>query len=73
MFKLSVFWERAFYLLTYLAQGVSFLHPRGYAIMHIKHHQHSDSIDDPHSPTNNKNLITMMLNTYEKYTDSIED
>ncbi len=71
MFTLSPFWERFFYFMTFLSQGVSFLHPRGYAIMHIKHHQNSDTENDPHSPQNYKNIVSMMLSTYEKYKNSI--
>ena len=33
-FTMSPGWERFFYLFTYVAQGSSFLNPRGYAILH---------------------------------------
>ena len=32
MFTMSQGWERFFHLLTYVSQGPSYLHPRGYAI-----------------------------------------
>ena len=43
MFTMNPFWEKAFYLLTYTAQGSSFLSPRAYAILHRMHHAFSDT------------------------------
>ena len=60
-------WERFFYLCTYVTQGSSFLSPRGYAILHRMHHAYSDTPEDPHSPTNYKDVATMMLATKKKY------
>ena len=34
MFIMSTFWERLFILLSYLAQGSSYLSPRAYGILH---------------------------------------
>lgn len=51
-FTMSKFWERFFFLLTYLLQGPSFLNPKAYAILHLEHHAHSDTKGDPHSPLN---------------------
>src|ERR1700738_1977805 len=59
MFTMSKGWERFFYLCTYVAQGSSFLSPRGYAILHRMHHAYSDTPQDPHSPTNYKDVATM--------------
>lgn len=72
MFKMSKFWERFFYFLTYLAQGPSFLNPSSYSIMHQRHHAHSDTKDDPHSPTNSDSIWEMMLKTYKQYKDLIK-
>ncbi len=44
--------ERIFFLLTYVSQGSSFLDPKAYAIIHLEHHAHSDTGQDPHSPLN---------------------
>lgn len=67
MFHMSSFWEKFFYLLTYIAQGASFLNPRSYSVMHQRHHAHSDTHKDPHSPTNHGNVVSMMIATYNEY------
>ncbi|MBD3169795.1 MAG: acyl-CoA desaturase [candidate division Zixibacteria bacterium] len=67
MFTMSRFWERVFFVFTWLAQGSSFLIPRAYAIMHRRHHQYSDTDKDPHSPYNYSNVISMMIATYREY------
>ena len=72
MFKMSFFWERFFYFLTYLSQGPSFLNPTSYSIMHQRHHAHSDTDKDPHSPHHNDSMWSMMLNTYHEYKDLIK-
>jgi stearoyl-CoA desaturase (delta-9 desaturase) len=67
MFTMKKGWERFFHLLTYLAQGPSFLDPRGYAILHRQHHAFSDTPQDPHSPRNFPNVVRMMLHTKRRY------
>lgn len=67
MFKMNKFWERGFYLLTYLAQGASFLNPSSYSVLHQRHHAYSDTQNDPHSPHHSKNIWKMMLETFEEY------
>ena len=69
MFTMSKGWERFFHLMTYCAQGPSYLHPRGYAILHRMHHAFSDTERDPHSPRNSTNVFTMMWKTKETYDD----
>ncbi|MDF3065535.1 MAG: Fatty acid desaturase [Polyangiaceae bacterium] len=66
-FTMSKGWERFFFLCTYVAQGSSFLSPRGYAILHRMHHAFSDTEKDPHSPLFYKNVFTMMLATKKRY------
>jgi stearoyl-CoA desaturase (delta-9 desaturase) len=66
-FELSKPMERVFHLMTYLAQGASYLSPRGYAILHRMHHAYSDTPKDPHSPTNFTNVFTMMWATKHRY------
>jgi stearoyl-CoA desaturase (Delta-9 desaturase) len=68
-FTMSKGWERFFYLLTYLSQGASFLHPRAYAILHRMHHAYSDTERDPHSPVFHRNVLTMMWHTKHRYDD----
>jgi stearoyl-CoA desaturase (delta-9 desaturase) len=67
MFEMNRFWERAFYFLTYVAQGPSFLDPRAYAILHRMHHAYSDTEKDPHSPLFYTNVGTMMWATKHRY------
>jgi stearoyl-CoA desaturase (delta-9 desaturase) len=70
MFTMSKFWERFFYLCTYITQGSSFLTPRGYAILHRMHHAFSDTPKDPHSPSNYKGVFAyfhMMSNMWKTY------
>jgi stearoyl-CoA desaturase (Delta-9 desaturase) len=68
-FSMSKGWERFFFLCTYVAQGSSFLSPRGYAVLHRMHHAYSDTPKDPHSPLFYGNVGTMMLATKKKYDD----
>lgn len=69
MFSMSRRWERAFHLLTYLAQGSSYLNPRAYAILHRMHHAFSDTERDPHSPVQHPNVFRLMWITKGKYDD----
>ncbi|HEY4611874.1 MAG TPA: acyl-CoA desaturase [Bacteroidota bacterium] len=67
MFRMSKFWERFFYVLTFITQGASFLNPRAYAIMHRMHHAYSDTEKDPHSPHYFRSMFKMMWRTKEVY------
>jgi stearoyl-CoA desaturase (Delta-9 desaturase) len=69
MFTMNKFWEKFFFLLTYLAQGSSFLSPRAYAVLHRMHHAFSDTERDPHSPHFSNNAFTMMWKTKDIYND----
>lgn len=69
MFTMSKFWERFFYLFTFISQGSSFLNPRAYAIMHRMHHAYSDTEKDPHSPHYFRSMFKMMWRTKEIYVD----
>jgi len=73
MFKMSPFWEKTFYILTYISQGSSFLNPRAYAIMHRMHHAFSDTERDPHSPHFFKSVFGMMWKTKDVYLDLINN
>ncbi len=68
-FSMKKGWERFFYLLTYVSQGSSFLHPRAYAILHRMHHAYSDTERDPHSPLFHKSALSMMWATKKRYDD----
>ena len=73
MFTMSKFWEKAFYLGTYIFQGSSFLNPRAYAIMHRMHHAFSDTERDPHSPKYFKSVFGLMWKTKNVYLDLINN
>lgn len=66
-FKMSKFWERTFYILSYVAQGSSYMSPRAYAIMHRMHHAYTDTAKDPHSPIFFSNVFSMMFHTRKVY------
>ena len=67
MFTMSRGWERFFHLLSYVSQGISYLNPRAYALMHRMHHAFSDTPKDPHSPTQFPSVVSMMLATYRRF------
>lgn len=73
MFSLTPFWEKFFYVLTFIAQGTSFLNPKAYGYMHTLHHQNSDQEGDPHSPHQSKNLFDMMWKTFKYYESLINN
>ena len=66
-FRMSRSWERFFYIFTYITQGSSYLSPRTYAILHRLHHAHTDTEQDPHSPSYSKNIFHMMWMTWKAY------
>ena len=72
MFTMNKFWERTFYMVTFLSQGSSFLNPRAYAIMHRMHHAYSDTEKDPHSPHFFKDVWHMMMHTKNIYVDYVK-
>src|ERR1700744_1513896 len=67
-FKMSKRWEKVFFILSYIAQGSSYMSPRAYAIMHRMHHAYTDTALDPHSPSFSKNIFSMMMRTRNIYT-----
>jgi stearoyl-CoA desaturase (delta-9 desaturase) len=71
-FKMSKFWERFFYIFTYVAQGSHYMSPRAYAIMHRLHHAHTDTEQDPHSPNFSSNIFSMMWRTRNFYQDILK-
>lgn len=73
MFTMSKFWERIFYLGTFVAQGSSYLSPYVYGILHRQHHAYADTEKDPHSPKYDKNVFKMMWRTKELYSGILHD
>lgn len=66
-FHMSKFWERFFFVFTYIAQGSHYMSPRAYAIMHRLHHAYTDTERDPHSPNFSGNMFSMMWRTSMRY------
>jgi stearoyl-CoA desaturase (delta-9 desaturase) len=69
MFEMSPFWEKTFFIFTYITQGSSYLSAYGYGVMHRMHHAYADTEKDPHSPKYDKTILSMMWRTKETYTD----
>jgi stearoyl-CoA desaturase (Delta-9 desaturase) len=69
MFTMSKFWEKTFFVLTFIFQGSNYLSAYGYGIMHRMHHAYADTEKDPHSPKYSNNLFDMMWKTYHFYHD----
>ncbi len=66
-FIMNRFWQKVFYVCTFLTQGPSHLNPTAYAILHKNHHDHSDEDTDSHTPKNYKNIFAMMWDTRRKF------
>jgi stearoyl-CoA desaturase (Delta-9 desaturase) len=66
-FTMSRFWEKVFFVFTWITQGSSYMSPRAYAIMHRMHHAYTDTDRDPHSPSYDKNAFAMMWRTRNIY------
>lgn len=66
-FTMNRFWERFFFIFSYITQGSSYLSARAYAIMHRMHHAYTDTEQDPHSPKFSSNLFSMMWRTRNIY------
>ncbi len=69
MFTMNKFWEKYFYLFTWITQGSSYLNARAYAILHRMHHAYSDTEKDPHTPHFFKDAYSMMMHTRKIYND----
>lgn len=73
MFTMNRFWERTFYMLSWVFQGSSFLSPKVYGYMHRIHHAYPDTEKDVHSPKYSKNIFDMMWKTKNIYNDILEE
>ena len=67
MFDMSKFWEKFFFICSFIAQGSSYLSPNAYGILHRMHHAYADTKKDPHSPKFSKNVFKMMWETKDIY------
>lgn len=66
-FTMSRGWEKFFFICCFITQGSSYISAYAYGMMHRLHHVHTDTEDDPHSPTNHPNFWRMMLETRNSY------
>ncbi len=73
MFTMSKFWERFFFVFTFITQGSSYLSGYAYGLLHRLHHAHTDTELDPHSPSYDSNMFTMMWRTKNIYSDILND
>ncbi len=73
MFTMSKFWERFFFVLTFVTQGSSYLSAYAYGLLHRLHHAHTDTELDPHSPSYDRNVFVMMWRTKNVYSDILND
>lgn len=73
MFKMNPIVEKIFFLLTFIFQGSSFLHPGAYAVMHRKHHKFADTEGDPHSPIFTRNIFQFNKKTFDEYRKIVND
>ncbi len=68
-FTMSRFWEKTFFVLSFIFQGSSYLSPYAYGIMHRMHHAYADTEKDVHSPKYDSNFFSMMWRTKLIYED----
>lgn len=66
-FTMSKFWEKVFFVLTWIFQGSNYLSAYGYAVMHRMHHAYADTDRDPHSPKYDESIWKMMWKTKTIY------
>lgn len=66
-FTMSKFWERFFFVITWITQGSSYLSASTYGRMHRMHHTYVDTEKDVHSPKNDGTILKMMIKTKDYY------
>ncbi len=66
-FKMTRFWEKFFFIISFIFQGSSYLSPYAYGIMHRMHHAYADTEKDVHSPKYDSNFFSMMWRTKVVY------
>ena len=66
-FEMSSTAEKYFYIFCFLAHGSSYISPYAYGIMHRLHHMHTDTLEDPHSPSYHPGFFGTMLQTRNSY------
>ena len=64
---MSPFWEKVFFIGSFITQGSSYISAYAYGIMHRLHHVHTDTPEDPHTPTRSSNPLSLMWDTKVNY------
>lgn len=72
LYKMSPTCEKVFFILAFIFQGSSFLHPAAYAVMHRRHHAYSDTDRDPHSPIIITNILDFNKKTWLEYSELVK-
>ncbi len=68
-FTMTKGWEKFFFIGCFLTQGSSYISAKAYGLLHRLHHAHTDTPQDPHSPSYSKNIGTLLLMTRNSYND----
>ncbi|MEO8794205.1 MAG: fatty acid desaturase [Daejeonella sp.] len=64
---MSPFWEKMFYIGSFLAMGSSYMSANAFGAMHRLHHFHADMENDPHSPRKSPGLIKTIIQSRNSY------
>ena len=67
MFTMPKWFEKFFFIFSFITQGSSYMSPRVYGVLHRLHHAHADTEEDPHSPKYSSNFMKLMVKTYHKF------
>lgn len=65
--SMSPFWEKMFFVGSFITQGSSYISAYAYGIMHRLHHVYTDKPEDPHTPTRSSNVFKLMWDTKINY------
>src|SRR5450631_769786 len=66
-FTMSKKSEKFFFLCCFITHGSSYISPKAFGIMHRLHHMHTDTREDPHSPSYHPGFFGTMLQTRNSY------
>jgi stearoyl-CoA desaturase (delta-9 desaturase) len=66
-FTMSKKSEKFFFVCCFITHGSSYISPKAFAIMHRLHHMHTDTEQDPHSPSYHPGFFSTMLQTRNSY------
>ena len=67
MFTMPKWFEKFFFIFSFITQGSSYMSPKVYGVLHRLPHAHADTEEDPHSPKYSSNFMKLMVKTYHKF------